>query len=532
MNHRVYFLALVSWGVVGWACSGLALQLRAFSAARHVRINGFPSTPSANPTFLHAGVDLTGVGWDSTFPLRQVTLVTPRHFVAANHFRPGIGTEIRFLSSDGTVRSATVDSLYTIPNSNGDATDVLIGRLSAPIPPSTGVRFLSAHLLDTEAAYIGQTLGVLGQPARGGRGVISAIGDFGGDPITGGAGIKTTRALQFTYSNLAGSVDDAYAEGGDSGSPSFVVVNGKAAVVGTHTAILTATGSTTTFDAFLPAYVSLANTVLEADGYHLTPAAPKSTTLSLGRQISPAVVRAGYPVTIDYVLSNTGVLNAANNVRLDASVPGIVGFNASGTNGWIIDPAPNGVAARRGGLAAGGSATISVTFTPPVPVTLSESAVIQADEAASTSLNSNITVVESFRSWSTGLADPSPAGDSDGDGVSNLLEYAQGGDPAKASRQASGTTSDLGLSVVGATTDASGTRLIVRFLRRTDAAQRLLDYRVESSADLNGAWTDSTAGATTMQVSAVAPGLESADLALPASTALHQFVRLRVNLSE
>lgn len=136
---------------------------------------------------------------------------------------------------------------------------MLVGRLSTPILPASGVQFQPCHLLDTEAAYIGQSLGVLGQPARGGQGVIHAIADFGGDPITGGTGIHTTRPLQFAYATLAGSADDAYVEGGDSGSPCFVVVNGKAAVVSTHTAVLNTTGSVTTFDAFLPAYVTQVN---------------------------------------------------------------------------------------------------------------------------------------------------------------------------------------------------------------------------------------------------------------------------------
>lgn len=140
----------------------LALQIRNYSSARHDRFTGFSSAPVANASFMHGGVDLTGVGWDSTYVLRQFTLVSPRHFVGANHFRPPIGAAIRFVSADGTVRSSTVQSLSTIPNAGGQATDLLVGRLSTPFLPASGVRFLPCHLLDTEAAYIGQTLGVLG----------------------------------------------------------------------------------------------------------------------------------------------------------------------------------------------------------------------------------------------------------------------------------------------------------------------------------------------------------------------------------
>ena len=510
----------------------LALQIRNYSSARHDRFTGFSSAPVANASFMHGGVDLTGVGWDSTYVLRQFTLVSPRHFVGANHFRPPIGAAIRFVSADGTVRSSTVQSLSTIPNAGGQATDLLVGRLSTPFLPASGVRFLPCHLLDTEAAYIGQTLGVLGQPARGGRGIIAGFVDFGGDPITGGSGINTTRTMQFTYSNLTGSADDAYAESGDSGSPSFVVVNGRAAVAGTHTAVLNAAGTVTTFDTFLPAYLAQVNAVMEADGYHLTAAAPKTTTLMLTQQVTPAIPRAGYPVTIQFTLTNTGALFAANNVRLDTALTGAPVITPAGSSGWVFDAVAGGTQARRGGLGAGAGSQVSLSFTPAGAGTIPRTMTWSADEALPQSTGATITVLESFKSWSAGLADPSPGGDSDGDGVDNLMEYSQGGNPGKSSRTVDGSTALMGLAAAGALTGAEGNRQIVRFVRRTDAANRLLAYTLETSMTNSSPWNDVTTAAVILQVTPISPGLEIVEMALPATTSARQFARLIVTLSE
>src|SRR5262245_53049583 len=124
------------------AGSGMALQIRNYVPATNDRFTGFPSAPVANPTFLHAALDLTGVGWDVNLPSRQFTLVSPRYFVGAHHYPPPIGTPICFLGTDGVVHSSAVESLYSIPNTSGEATDLLLGRLSSPILPSSTVTFL------------------------------------------------------------------------------------------------------------------------------------------------------------------------------------------------------------------------------------------------------------------------------------------------------------------------------------------------------------------------------------------------------
>jgi hypothetical protein len=406
-----------------------ALHIRTYNASRHERYAaGFPAAPVANPSFMHAGLDLSGVGWDASYPIRQVTLITPRHFVCANHFRPPVGGEIQFLSSGGVVRSAVLQSLTNILNSSGEATDIIIGRLAAPLPDSSGVKFLSYYNLDTEAAYVGKTLGVLGAGGRGGRGVINAIADFGGDPVTAGTGIHTTRTMQFNYASLTGNADDSYVESGDSGSPSFAAVNGKAAIAGTHTAVLSALGTTTTVDSFLPAYVAQVNAVLEGDGYHLTPATPKSTTLSWSLQSTPSVLRAGFPVTLKMTVTNAGA-QAANNVRLDVSLPGISSVTSSGTAGWIFSTDNGQVQAHRGGLAAGAAAEVILTFTPGIPGMQALSVSYKADEAAGGTASPTLMVMESFKSWTSGLQHKEVTADDDGDGTDNLTEYAFGGDP-------------------------------------------------------------------------------------------------------
>jgi hypothetical protein len=523
LSTLIFSVALIS--------PALALHVRTYSTAKHERYaSGFPAAPVANSAFMHAGLALSGVGWDASYPVRQVTLISPQHFVCANHFRPPLGGEIRFLSTGGILRSATVHSLTNVLNSSGQPTDVLIGRLSTPMPASSGVNFLPWHNLDTEAAYIGQTLGVLGAGGRGGRGVIHSIADFGGDPVTGGSGINSTRAMQFNYVGLTGSADDPYAESGDSGSPSFVSVGGRAALVGTHTAVVSALGSTSTVDSFLPAYVTQVNTLLENDGYHLTAAAPKATSLSWSVQSTPAVLRAGYPVTLRLTAGNTGSL-PANNVRITASLPGMGTITPAG-DGWVCDTAGNSVQARRGTLAPGTTAEVTLTFTPQTAGSLQAGTSYRADETTGGSGTTAFTVVESFKSWGSALQHPGITADDDGDGIDNLTEYACGGDPRTASPEVAGSSTTM-LPEPLRTEEVSGgnSRQVIQYVRRTDATARQLSYHIEVSDGLQS-WSDVSTTAQELSVTPLQTGLENVELALPPASGARQFVRLQVTLAE
>ena len=68
-------------------------------------------------------------------------------------------------------------------------------------------------------------------------------------------------------------------------------------------------------------------------------------------------------------------------------------------------------------------------------------------------------------------------GDDDGDGIGNLQEYALGGDVAVSSPNTPNAQIEIGL-----TTEPSATGLQLSFLRRDNAFERGLNYRILSGS--------------------------------------------------
>jgi hypothetical protein len=513
--------------VLALSLPAAALQIRTLSPAAHERITNFPGNPTLNPTFLNPGgnlanlPDLTGVGWNTSNTVQQFTLVSPRHFVGANHFRPGVGSVVRFLARDNTLHDYTIAATYGILNDDGSTSDVFLGELATDVVVTTGIRPLPYLNLAAENAYTGEALVVLGQPARGGRGTIGPVSDFGGDPITSGSGIKT-RAFTFTY-GPAGSADDAKAEVGDSGSPSLTIRSGQLALVGTHTAVLTAFGSTTTYDTLVPHYASRLNSVMESQGYHLRKFTPDATAFTAsGAGISP-VIRALKPFVFRVSMTNGAA--AADNVTASFTLP--VGAVLAGTtaSGWIVT---NATAIRRGGLAAGETVTVDLAFSKaPVSGSFQIGLNLTSDGSAAKSFNFPLTVTPSYAEWADGLADASLAGDADGDGVGNLLEYAFGGNNREASQFLAGASPAVDLLPQFMTAPAR-----LRFLRRQDFAARGLRQIIETSENLDSAsWTTLVDTGSTA-VSTPAAGFELIELPLSDTTAARRFYRFRVELDE
>ncbi len=511
------------------AASGLpaaALQLRVFSPTNHLRMNGFPTSPTVNPTFLNPGgaaselLDLSGVGWSVEDPTKQVTLVSPRHFVGANHFRPGVGSTIRFLAKDNSLHTLTILKISPIPNANNSPSDVYLGEFTADMPASAAVLPLPYLNLATEAAYVGQALVVAGQAARGGRGIIGSVSDFGGDPITGGTGI-TTRAFTFSYATIGGSVDDSHAQGGDSGSPSFVVTSGKAALVGTHTAVFNASGAIITYDTLVPHYAPELNTLMGTTGLHLRKSDPPAMSLAAAGAPTTSSVRAASPFVFRLTVTNGTAV--ADNVTASLDVP--PGFLISGIQapGWFVTGSST---FRRGGLAVGESVQFDVSMTSApsdgtFPVTLN----LKSDGSGPQSFPLQLTILPSFAGWANGLQDATLAGDSDGDGISNLIEYAAGGNNLRGSVYFPST--EIPLMPVFSSVPPT-----LSFIRRTDAAARGLSYLVESSATLAaGSWQILSENPVTV-TPGPGPGFEKAEAALPATGPGKAFYRLRVGLAE
>ena len=512
--------------VVSLASVGLApaLQVRGFTPSKHERFTGFPAAPVRNPGFIHAALNLSGVGWSVEDPQKQFTLISPLHFAGANHFRPSLNSLVSFVAQDGAVISRQVIALTAMLNDQGQATDVLIGTLGAPVLPDSGVAYLPYLNLDAEAAYVGQPLIVLGRDARGGRGTIAAVSDFGGDPETSGAGIHTTRTYSFNYRTAFGGVDDSYAEVGDSGSPGLVAVGGRAAMVGTHTAVLTALGTITTVDSLLPAYAAKINTHLSADGYHLTQVTPKAVAPTIAQR-APSLVRAGYPFSVVLPVTNPSSGNEAHNLKLNQQWSTASSGGRGSGDLWIQETVSGSqVQARRGGLSAGNTTEFAISTTLQTPGIALSTAQLKADGVSMITSELEVRVVESYRSWSRPLTSPGAADDPDGDGVDNLSEYAFGGDPEFPSLFRSGT----GISLVPVFEPGGAA---ISWVQRRDAADRALGYVLESSISLAaGAWE--TVTPAFFSASVLDSDFERVTATLPADQRNRVFFRVEVVLTE
>lgn len=246
---------------LGFAPVAKALEVFNYSATTHERFSsGFPGSPVANASFLYSGYNLSGIGW--TTGNFGVTLISPRHFLTAAHVT--VGATVSFMGTDGVVRSYTVDSTSVIEHSAGVATDLKIGRLSAPISGGDNIAHYSTLLLNTAAAYHGLTVSVFGNGGRAGSNTLDLAGNADMLPFGAPNGVIDNTVFITDYDSVTGQTQG---QGGDSGSPTFFPVNGTLALIGTHSAIDSGSSPVRTFDVLIPAYYNAINTQLAADGY-------------------------------------------------------------------------------------------------------------------------------------------------------------------------------------------------------------------------------------------------------------------------
>jgi len=502
-----------------------ALDIRNYSAARHDRFTGFPSAPVMNTGSWFNGGLYTGVGWSVAEPNRQFALVSPRHFVLPSHWGVTAGTQLRFLGADGQLHTYTVDSTAQI-SENGTPTDLTLGRLTQAVPLADGVAPLPYLKLNSESLYRNKSLQVFGFNARVGGGTIAAIGnlDLGNGTVS--------RMYRFDYTITSGGQDDCYFVTGDSGSPSCVIAsNGRPALTGTHSAVDTVNSPTlySNYDTFVPHYVTQLNALMANDGWQMIPSDAAANTLTCSAASSPATLRQANAGSATFTVQNAA--NAANNLRMSLTFP--VGFEPSSitASGWIADQSgPQTWSFHLQSLAASAAATLTANWTS-VPTTSSLPVQVTTQSDGSTAAISTFTFAPapSFAAWSAGLAQAGPADDPDGDGQTNMQEYAFGGDPSNGA-----AVNAAGLVVRPTVTLVDSSHIQLRYPVRTDSSARGLWYKPEYSQTLTNDWTETAPAGTTVAYQAYAPdvpGFVEARVTVPV-VAGRQFVRVKVLLDE
>lgn len=254
------------------APSAPALDVFNYSAAANERFSsGFPSAPVANSSgsFIGAGLNFSGVGWQTANSAFAVTMVSPMNFLAARHASPSATNSVSFLGQDGQVHSYAVASITTIEYSSGVLSDLVVGTLTQAVA-SDITYYPSIYLGSNLASYLGLNLAVYGQGGTVGWNSISgfATADF----IPQDSVVDSLFSVMDYNSVTGGTVTLPAAtqgESGDSSSPSFVLVGANLAVIGVHSAINTASPPNQTYDTFIPAYLADINSVLAASGYSL-----------------------------------------------------------------------------------------------------------------------------------------------------------------------------------------------------------------------------------------------------------------------
>jgi hypothetical protein len=173
-----------------------------------------------NPNFWGAGIDLTCISpWNSNAANRKAgTLITPRHIVGAAHYEYGVGTTVRFVTTDNQVVDRVVTGMKRHPDYTPYSPDLTVYTLNSDLPETitpckvfpadNGDYLTEANLYDTRPAGLG-----LDQEEKGL--IIDLANNWGFRTST------DANRLIFHENKIVG----------DSGNPAFVILNGELVLI-------------------------------------------------------------------------------------------------------------------------------------------------------------------------------------------------------------------------------------------------------------------------------------------------------------
>jgi hypothetical protein len=362
--------------------------------------------------------------------------------VFATHFLPPVGTTLRFLDADGAIKERTVSARQPVKNDDNNDSDLTLITLSAPFTEADKVGFFPYLALPSEEAYTHTSLVVFGWNAKAGRGRLATIDDYEGD------GLNLTRILRFDYRIQFGGQDDTYLEGNDSGSPSFAIVDGRPALVGTHTSIDINSQFRENFDTFVPHYVEKLNALMAADGYQMTPSHAAPVTFSITATPAPEVLLQRRPASQAFEVTNTSANEAANVAIVLRFIPGREPGTLTAPGWTVSEGGPGERLLQRASLAAAETSVITADWEDAGGTDFLESYLdARADGLAELSYDFTALLALPYGVWAADLDNPAPDADDDGDGTLNLMEYASGGIMPFLSLAVAGDTATLSFPV-------------------------------------------------------------------------------------
>jgi autotransporter-associated beta strand protein len=216
------------------------MTITGYSSAANDRFSsGYPLAPveNADPAYVGAGLDWSGVAWASSVPTKSFGLISPQHYLVARHFG---GASVLRLFAEGGVHSFTQNKVentgFGLVFSGQTVGDLSLGTLNQAVPASLGVpRYGVLDLNATSAAntpdnYLGTPLLLYGRGPDGASSTRVGAASINGYFLDGNNQFITT------------SRDAVQLEGGDSGSPAFhrwTNPNGRQelAILGNHAGI-------------------------------------------------------------------------------------------------------------------------------------------------------------------------------------------------------------------------------------------------------------------------------------------------------
>jgi hypothetical protein len=248
-----------NWSLVPPRSAVASMYIHEYDSLRHDR---FSESDSA--AFIGEGYDFSGVG--HTSGNRWVTMISPTYFVSAAHRFPIPGTTVTFYEgnekSDEFAHQYVIDDFTVTMFWNGQPSDLKVGKLVVPdgrteaILPEEKIAWYP--VISTEEFSYGKAeLFVCGLADRVGKNSIDKICSLDNRDAENR---RITQVMEFAFApdqEIGFGADEAYLMTGDSGGPSFVVIDEKLALAGIHyynygpnPVIGCASG-----DSFVPAYL-------------------------------------------------------------------------------------------------------------------------------------------------------------------------------------------------------------------------------------------------------------------------------------